>query len=123
MKRLLFLLFLCISSNVYSQYTLLATKYYPGKHGLGWYTADGSKISKKKLYDYELRWVALSHDMLKVFNYGDTVRVESDNPHLNGLWIVKDKMHKKYKKRIDFMLPHTEKINFNQPIKVKVYGK
>ena len=121
MKKLLLLLILFVSFPIFSQhYTLTATKYYPGRGGLTWYTADGSRIEKDKLYNYELRWVALSHDMLKVFQYGDTILVDCENEYLKGLWIVKDKMHKRWKNRIDFMLPYGEKIGFDRPIKVKV---
>lgn len=121
MKKLLLSLILLTNFSVFSQHHILtATKYYPGTRGLTWYTADGSRIKKNKLHSYKLRWVALSPDMLKHFRYGDTILVECENKHLNGLWVVKDRMHNKKRSRIDFMLPYTENIGFNSPIKVKI---
>lgn len=123
MKKLLLVLMLCISFTGFSQYSLQATKYYPGYKGMKTITADGSKINSNKLKNGNIRWVALSRDMLKEFKFGDTIRVESSNSYLNGYWVVKDKMHKRCKRKIDFMLHRNEQINFNKPMKVKIYKK
>ena len=106
MKKTLLLLILFISFTAFGQYTLTATKYYPGHNGMGTITASGSKVNINSLNSGKIRWVALSHDLLKTFKYGDTIVVYSDNPYLNGLWIVKDKMHKRWKHKIDFMFPY-----------------
>ena len=85
MKKLLLLLTLFVSFSVFSQHRVLtATKYHPGRGGLTWHTADGSRIERDKLYNYELRWVALSHDMLKVFQYGDIISIDCENEYLKG---------------------------------------
>ena len=68
-------------------------------------TADCSKIDLKKLP--ELRWVALSRDLLTrwdgPYHYGDTIIVEHKDERLNGKWIVHDTMNKRYKNRMDFL--------------------
>lgn len=71
-------------------------------------TADNSKISLTKLYHEEIRWVALSRDLLKrwggPYDYGDTLRVHHENDKVRGLWVVHDSMNKRYRKRIDFLV-------------------
>lgn len=82
-------------------------------------TGDGSKINPSKASN--LRWIAISQEMLKCkyrenlyndensplykgkINYGDTVWVESSNPNINGMWIVHDSKNKRYRKSIDFL--------------------
>lgn len=70
-------------------------------------TASNDKIDLTKLKKKKIRWIACSRDLLKRWggelSYGDTVEVLSNNKNLNGLWIVKDSMNKRYKKRIDFL--------------------
>ena len=71
-------------------------------------TADGSKIDLISLQRQEIRWVALSRDLLcrwgGPFNYGDTISVFSiENCQINGDWIVHDCMNARYDKSIDFL--------------------
>lgn len=51
--------------------------------------------------------MALSRDLLKRWNgkfqYGDTVLVTAGDPEIDGLWIIKDTMNKRYKKRGDLL--------------------
>ena len=96
-----------------------ATKYHPGHH-CGWVTADGSRISNKQLNDGKIRWVALSPDLIKIFPLGSKIRVESDNPYLNGIWEVRDKMAPWVRNGIDFLMPRKSSY-FNNPCKVKIY--
>jgi hypothetical protein len=63
-------------------------------------TADGSLIDTTRVND--LRWVALSRDLLNLktsrYNFtgkiklGDTIFIDSPDPRIRGLWIVKDSM-------------------------------
>ncbi|MBQ9555608.1 MAG: hypothetical protein IJV05_05225 [Muribaculaceae bacterium] len=47
------------------------------------------------------------------FKLGDVIIVESEtNPAINGEWVVKDKMSKRLRKRIDFLTPRGDKYNF-----------
>ena len=52
-------------SAVGQEFKLHATKYHPGQGGAGWVTASGDRINYDKLKNYQIRWVALSHDMFK----------------------------------------------------------
>lgn len=71
-------------------------------------TADGSKIRKKHIS--RLRWLAISRDMLHTkYEFGDTVLIYSNNQTLNGRWVVKDIMNKRFKNSFDFLMPETFK--------------
>jgi hypothetical protein len=71
-------------------------------------TADGSKIDLDKLKNREIRWVALSRDLLKRWggplDHGDTITITHNNPAINGKWVVHDCMNRRYKKRMDFLV-------------------
>lgn len=51
--------------------------------------------------------MALSRDLLKRwkgdFHYGDTVLVTANDPAIDGLWVIKDTMNKRFKKRGDLL--------------------
>ena len=99
-----------------------ATKYHPVKnqcYGNPLITADGSKINLSELKSGKIRWIAVSRDLLKYYNYGDTVIVMTDNKKISGRWIIHDTMSSRYKRRIDFLLhpSHTHNI----PRQVKIY--
>ena len=126
MRKALFLLLLLICSiNASGQVTVTATKYHPGMGGAGWVTASGSRIDNNKLRNYEIKWIALSPDMFSKLGVkmGDEVIIECANERLNGVWIVKDKMAKRLRNRIDILLTKGEKMNFTSPIKVQIRKK
>jgi 3D (Asp-Asp-Asp) domain-containing protein len=82
-------------------------------------TGDGSKIDTKRAS--QLRWIAISQDMLNCeyrkslllcertnlykgkIQYGDTVWIESSNEKINGWWVVHDTKNVRYKNSIDFL--------------------
>lgn len=70
-------------------------------------TASNSRINSEDLRNQNIRWMALSRDLLKRwkgnFHYGDTVLVTSGDPEIDGLWIIQDTMNKRYKKRGDLL--------------------
>jgi hypothetical protein len=70
-------------------------------------TASNSKINVNDLKNQNIRWMALSRDLLKRwkgdFHYGDTVLVTSGDPQIDGFWIIKDTMNKRYKNRGDLL--------------------
>ena len=83
-------------------------------------TADGSRINKDKLEAGKLRWIALSQDLVDdsykaklhpglfkgKFKFGDTLRVESKrHKFMNGLWVVRDVMNRRYRQSMDFLIP------------------
>lgn len=116
MRKLLLIIALSFFAVATPQtHTLRATKYHPGRGGAGWVTASGSRIDPAKLKRYEIRWVALSHDMFRKhgFRLGDSIKVTCERvPALNGIWVVKDKMGPRLTKRIDFLLPYRDTIGF-----------
>jgi len=82
-------------------------------------TADGSVIDPIKLKNKEIRWCALSRDLIwdeyrqtihkqgfrGLFEFGDTIIVYSKtNPQINGKWVVHDTMNKRYTNSIDFLI-------------------
>jgi hypothetical protein len=83
-------------------------------------TGDGSRINPHTANND--RWVAVSQDLLyseyranllryperdKRFQgnirYGDTIWVESPHEEINGWWVVRDAMNKRYENKIDFL--------------------
>lgn len=70
-------------------------------------TASNSRIDKAKLINQEIRWMALSRNLLKrwngKFHYGDTVMVNSGDPAIDGFWIIKDSMNRRYKNYGDLL--------------------
>ncbi|HET9054587.1 MAG TPA: hypothetical protein VFM90_10455 [Cyclobacteriaceae bacterium] len=70
-------------------------------------TASNSKIDRDALRKQNIRWMALSRDLLKrwngAFHYGDTVLVTAGDPQIDGLWIIKDTMNKRFKNRGDLL--------------------
>lgn len=86
---------------------VLATKYHPVKRqcsGNPLITADGSRINLKKLKAGKLKWIAVSRDLLKHYNFGDTVLVISENKRISGKWVIHDTMNSRFKRKIDFLL-------------------
>jgi hypothetical protein len=87
------------------------------------FTANMSYIDTIALKNYQLRWVAISRDLLKYYNFNDTIIIHSNNPNINGLWIIKDVMNKKYQKRIDFLVPLNDTLQIGKiALKIKKYG-
>jgi hypothetical protein len=80
-------------------------------------TGDGSIINITTAS--ELRWIAISQDMLNCnyrstllkddnrFNgklrYGDTILIQSPHKKINGWWVVRDAKNKRYSNSIDFL--------------------
>lgn len=65
-------------------------------------TADGSKINPRNLQ----RWCAISKDLEKYFSMGDTI-VVSGTVNMDGIWIIHDRMHYRWKNKIDLLVPKT----------------
>lgn len=87
------------------------------------HTANMSFIDTVALKNYQLRWVAISRDLLEHYNLNDTIMVYSDNHRINGLWIIKDVMNKKYQKRIDFLVPLDDTLQIGKiALKIEKYG-
>lgn len=70
-------------------------------------TASNKKINEEKLRAGDIRWMALSRDMLKRWggslHYGDTVSVAVGDSTIDGAWIIQDTMNKRFRKRGDLL--------------------
>ena len=65
-------------------------------------TASNSRINPKNPQGH--RWIAVSRDLEKLgFTFGVKVCVEGTND-LDGVWTVQDRMNKRFKNRIDFLV-------------------
>lgn len=102
-------------------------------------TADGSVIDPIKLKNKEIRWCALSRDLIwdeyrqtihaegfrGLFEFGDTIVVKSNSsPQINGKWVVHDTMNKRYTRSIDFLIhPKNNKPKLGVCDDVKILNK
>ena len=71
-------------------------------------TASGYKINMKDpLSD---RIIAVSWDLENMYGFtmGTMVHVQG-TPYLDGIWFVRDRMNKRWNKRIDFLVPESIK--------------
>ena len=70
-------------------------------------TASNKRIDKDKLYKQEIKWMAVSRNLLKKWNgefsYGDTVLLTSGDKSIDGLWVIHDNMNKRFKDRGDLL--------------------
>lgn len=66
-------------------------------------TADGSKINLAKLKNGDIRWIAVSRDLLSKYKYGSVVFVDSEDGNIRGYYEVHDTMNKRWRKRIDIL--------------------
>ena len=65
---------------------------------------------------YKHRIIAVSRDLLKKFPMGTRVRVEGTS--YDGIYIVEDKMNKRYTKRIDILINIEMKIGKWENVKI-----
>jgi hypothetical protein len=70
-------------------------------------TASNKHIDQEKLYRQEIKWMAVSRDLLKKwrgeFSYGDTVMLTSGDEAIDGLWVIHDNMNKRFTNRGDLL--------------------
>lgn len=83
-------------------------------------TACNAKIDLNKLNKGDLKWIAVSRDLLEEYPYGSKVMIESDNDYVSGIWYVMDTMHKRWTKRIDLLVPESTKFQFGKLDNVKL---
>ena len=69
-------------------------------------TASGKKINIELLESGELKWIAVSRDLLRIYKYGDIVRITCDHdPSINGDYEITDTMHERFENTIDLLWP------------------
>jgi len=74
-------------------------------------TADGTRLHRR--YAGKYRYIAVSRELLKEnggeLEYGDYVIVSDAGGRHNGIWQVKDTMHTRFFRRIDFLCNYDDK--------------
>ena len=64
-------------------------------------TASGFRVNA--LNPAKHRIIAVSHDLKKLFKYGERVRIEGIGIY-SGLYIVRDLMNKRWKRKVDILI-------------------
>lgn len=72
-------------------------------------TADGSKINLNKLEKGDIKWCAISRDLLWLFPKDRPKRVYIEG---HGVYEVRDKMNKKWEHRIDILIHPKDQTRF-----------
>jgi len=87
---------------------------------IDFYTKSGFKITKTnpKLD----RVIAVSHDLKKLFNYGDSVLIQGIGKH-SGVYYIRDLMDSKWKNRIDILLNPNDLLITYYKVKIILMNK
>ena len=101
MRVISILLFLSIFSNVDEKVTATVYNAVPEQTNSDpGHTASMFKLDLSNPYKHRI--IAVSRDLLIKFPMGTKVRVSGTN--YDGVYVVRDKMNKRYKKRIDILI-------------------
>lgn len=84
--------------------SVTATIYKPS---MGPRTADGTRINSKNAKGLKL--IAISWDLRKLYPFGTKVLITGAG-HLDGIYTVRDLMHKKWSKKIDILVDPGHKL-------------
>ena len=79
-------------------------------------TADGSKIDINRID--RLRWIAISRDLEEIYKMGDSIVVEGVGKGYDGLWVIKDRMNKRFKNKIDFLISNEKQAGLFKNVKI-----
>ena len=79
-------------------------------------TADNSIIDTNRVD--ELRWIAISRDLNKHYKMGEKVMVSGIGNGYDGIWTIRNKMNKRFKKKIDFLISKGRKANLFKNVKI-----
>ncbi len=123
MKKLLLTLLCCLGIIIQAQELKCTVTVYnavPSQcNGNHLRTADGSIIDTQKLERGELKWCAVSRDLLKTgYKYGDKIEVISTDPTIAGIYEIHDTTSPKLTRRVDILMPR--KINKGKWTGVKI---
>lgn len=80
-------------------------------------TYDGSRIDLRKLKRGELKWCAISRDLLWMFPKGKPKRILIEGL---GIYEVRDTMNERFDHRVDILLHPTDKRMLNKRLKVTI---
>ena len=79
-------------------------------------TADNSVIDVKNID--KLRWIAISRDLNEEYKMGDSVLVSGIDSIYDGVWIIHDRMNKRFKNKIDFLISKELKAGLFENVKI-----
>ena len=80
-------------------------------------TANNSHIDTSRID--QLRWIALSRDLEKHFKMNDSVMISGCRvKHFNGVWYVKDRMNRRFRDKIDFLISDTIQADLFKNVKI-----
>lgn len=83
-------------------------------------TADGSKIDLHKLKKGNVKWCAISRDLLWLFPKDKLKRVHIEG---YGIYEVRDVMNKRFNHRVDILIHPSEKANISEEnVKMTILG-
>lgn len=83
-------------------------------------TADGSKIDLHKLKKGDVKWCAISRDLLCLFPKDKPKRVHIEG---YGIYEVRDVMNKRFNHRVDILIHPSEKANISEEnVKMTILG-
>ena len=83
-------------------------------------TADGSKIDLHKLKKGDVKWCAISRDLLWLFPKDKPKRVHIEG---YGIYEVRDVMNKRFNHRVDILIHPSEKANISEEnVKMTILG-
>jgi hypothetical protein len=73
-------------------------------------TASNNKIDLSRLRNGELRWMAVSRELLSRWGgelkYGDTLTVNAGDIEIDGDWIIQDTVNKRFTRHGDLLFHH-----------------
>jgi 3D (Asp-Asp-Asp) domain-containing protein len=79
-------------------------------------TADGSIIDTNRVD--KLRWIAISRDLNLHYKMGEKVYISGVGKGYDGIWTIRDRMNKRFKKKIDFLISKERKANLFKNVKI-----
>lgn len=83
-------------------------------------TADGSEIDFKKLRKGQIKWCAISRDLLWLFPKDKPKRIHIEG---YGVYEVRDVMNARFNHRVDILLhPSNKKLIKEEKVKVRILG-
>jgi len=95
--------------------TVSASVYHPEPHqtdSTPFITADGSRINKSNPGKH--RWLAVSRDLHARWggdiNFGDSLWVSGISDELDGLYIVKDVMNRRFRNQVDILVGRKDRV-------------
>ena len=119
-RRTMIAALVCCSLSSYGQVFVTATVY----NAIEGQTDDTPLVtaSNKRINpDKPQRWMAVSRDLEAMcYTLGSKVCVENAGP-MNGEWAIEDRMNKRWRRKVDFLVHDT--IKLGRWMNVKIYLK